>query len=153
MKRIWWAATVLLLATGGCSSGGEAEPATVPVPVTTATTTGGAPSRALATESTPAANRPRAPEPAAADPGAFIGTFREKLPELALDRRDDEIALIAEQACASLAANAPAGTVVAGTRSLGTIDAEATDQATAREIIKLAIDTACPGQSRRVTEF
>jgi hypothetical protein len=42
---------------------------------------------------------------------------------------------------------------VAETRSLGTPDAEATDQATARELVKLAIDTTCPDQDRRVDEF
>jgi hypothetical protein len=78
---------------------------------------------------------------------------RERLPEIAVDRRDEEIEEIADRACAALADAGDAGAVVASTRSLGTADAEATDRATARELIKLAIDTTCPDQDRRVDEF
>jgi hypothetical protein len=43
--------------------------------------------------------------------------------------------------------------VIAETRTLGTADAEATDEATARELVKLAIDTVCLDQAKRVDEF
>jgi hypothetical protein len=76
-----------------------------------------------------------------------------RLPEVAADRRDEEIAAIAERACAGLAAGDDGDDIVAETRSLGTADAEAVDQATAREMIKLAIDTVCPAESDRVDEF
>jgi hypothetical protein len=76
-----------------------------------------------------------------------------RVPDVAVDRRDEEIGAIAQQACASLAAGKSAAALVAETRSLGTADAEATDQATARELIKLAIDTVCPDQDGRVDEF
>lgn len=155
----WLAATALLLALGGCGDDGT-EPAPVPVPATTSS--GTTPTQALATESTTAGAAPTGrPRPArktpaartAAGPDAFVATVRDKLPEIALDRRDEEISTVAGQACADLAAGDDADHVVARTRSLGTTDAEATDQATARELIRLAIDTVCPDQDRRVDEF
>jgi Protein of unknown function (DUF732) len=92
------------------------------------------------------------PAPATAS-AAFAEVVRDRVPEVAVDRRDEEIQAIADQACADLAGGKDADAVVAATRSLGTADAEATDQATARELIKLAIDTTCPDQDRRVDEF
>ena len=91
--------------------------------------------------------------PASGPPAGFAEVVRERLPEIAVDRRDEEIEEIADRACAALADAGDAGAVVASTRSLGTADAEATDRATARELIKLAIDTTCPDQDRRVDEF
>ena len=82
-----------------------------------------------------------------------MSVVRARVPDVAIDRRDEEIEAVAEQACASLAAGKSADAVVAETRSLGTADAEATDQATARELIKLSIDTVCPAQAKRVDEF
>ena len=90
--------------------------------------------------------------PATASAG-FAEVVRNRVPEVAVDRRDEEIQAIADQACADLAGGEDADAVVAGARTLGTSDAEATDQATARELIKLAIDTTCPDQDRRVDEF
>ena len=83
----------------------------------------------------------------------FVDVVRAQLPDVAVDRRDEELQAVADQACAALADGKDADGIVAQTRSLGTADAEATDQATARELIKLAIDTTCPDQDRRVDEF
>ncbi|MEV4640940.1 DUF732 domain-containing protein [Actinoplanes sp. NPDC049548] len=157
----WLAATALLLALGGCGDDAT-RPETVPVP---ATTTSGTATRAMATESTtagagtatttgrPRASRTTAAARDAAGPDGFVATVRDRLPEVALDRRDEELAAIGRQACADLAGGLDADKIVARTRSLGTADAEATDQATARELVKLAIDTICPDQDRRVDEF
>ncbi|OJF13924.1 DUF732 domain-containing protein [Couchioplanes caeruleus] len=160
MMTKWLAATALLLAMGGCGDDAAAEPATVPVP---ATSSGGtASTRTMVTESTTAGARaattaaPRAPQTptqarAAAGTGAFVEAVRDKLPRIALDHRDEEIAAIAEQACSSLAGGDDAGAIVAATRDLA--GAAATDRATARRLVKLAIDTVCPDQDRRVDEF
>jgi hypothetical protein len=78
---------------------------------------------------------------------------RGKLPQVAAGRADAEITAVATRACQALAADRSADEIVAETRSLGTLDAEATDQATARELVKLAIDTTCLDQARRVDEF
>jgi hypothetical protein len=72
---------------------------------------------------------------------------------VAQGRGDAQIGAIGATACAALKARRPAGDVVALTRSLGTLDAEAIDEATARELVKLAIDTVCPDQAARVDEF
>ena len=147
MRRLWpvVAATVLMLA--GCGEddrAAEAGPGTATA-ATAATAAGSSPEGAPAAGATV--------ESARAGAAGFVSVVRERLPEVAVDRRDDEIAAVAGQACASLAAGDDAETVVAGTRSLGTADAEAVDHATARELIKLAIDTVCPDQDRRVDEF
>ena len=103
---------------------------------------------------TPAADPPSTPPPSAESPAdGFVDVVRAKLPDIAVDRRDDELQAIADRACAALADGTGADAIVAETRSLGTQDAEATDQATARELVKLAIDTTCPDQDRRVDEF
>lgn len=88
-----------------------------------------------------------------AGPARFVAVVRDKLPEVAADRRDEEITTVAEQACRGLSEKQTADEVVAQARSLGTQDAEATDHATARELVKLAIDTVCPDQAKRVDEF
>jgi hypothetical protein len=75
------------------------------------------------------------------------------VPDVAAGRTDAEIAAVARTACRDLAARRSADDVVAQAQSLGTADAEATDQATARELVKLAIDTVCLDQARRVDEF
>jgi hypothetical protein len=105
---------------------------------------------------TPAADppSPASPAPPVESAGAgFVDVVRAKLPDVAVDRRDDELQAIADQACAALADGTGADAIVAETRSMGTQDAEATDQATARELVKLAIDMTCPDQDRRVDEF
>jgi hypothetical protein len=140
MRRHWFVAVfAAALALGGCSSDQPDEPAP---PAGTA-----APAPAPAAASSPG------PSAAADGPAAFVATVQAEVPEVALDRRDEEIEAIARQACADLAAGKDAEAVVAATRTLGTSDAEAADQATARELVKLAIDTVCPDQSGRVDEF
>jgi hypothetical protein len=75
------------------------------------------------------------------------------VPEVAAGRSTAEIAAIATTACRSLRAGRSAEEISAAAKSLGTLDAEATDDATARELVKLAIDTVCLDQARRVDEF
>lgn len=152
MRTLWPALAATLLVLGGCGSEPDPDdaPATPPAtPSSVVTPT------SVVTPSAPAA--PAGAEPtgtrSASGPQAFVATVRTLVPEAAADRGDDEIAGVAERACASLAAGTEAGGVVAGTRSLGTVDAEAVDQATARELVRLAIDTVCPDQDRRVDEF
>jgi hypothetical protein len=82
-----------------------------------------------------------------------VAVVRDRLPDVASGRTDDEIAAVATTACEALADGVPADDVTAAARSLGTADAEATDDATARELVKLAIDTVCLSQSSRVDDF
>ncbi|GAA4966246.1 DUF732 domain-containing protein [Actinoplanes utahensis] len=83
----------------------------------------------------------------------FVTVVKTELPAVAAGRTDQEIRAIGDTACDDLAAGGKADVIVATTRTLGTLDAEATDQATARELVKLAIDTICLDQSGRVDEF
>ncbi|WP_146246736.1 hypothetical protein [Actinoplanes xinjiangensis] len=78
---------------------------------------------------------------------------RAQLADIAAGRSDADIQAVADTACAGLAAGRSTDEIVDSTRSLGTLDAEATDHATARELIKLAIDTTCFDQRGRVDEF
>jgi hypothetical protein len=88
---------------------------------------------------------PSSPAPPVESAGAgFVDVVRAELPDIAVDRRDDELQAIADQACAALADGTGADGIEAQTRSLGTQDAEATDQGTARQLVKLAIGTTCP---------
>ncbi|WP_433789820.1 hypothetical protein [Actinoplanes sp. CA-252034] len=85
--------------------------------------------------------------------GAFVRVVRAQLADIAAGRADAEIQAIADNACAGLADGRSTDEIVDTTRTLGTLDAEATDHATARELIKLAIDTTCFDQRARVDEF
>jgi hypothetical protein len=82
-----------------------------------------------------------------------VSVVRAQLTDIAADRSDADIQAIADTACAGLAAGRSTDEIVDTTRALGTLDAEATDHATARELIKLAIDTTCFDQRSRVDEF
>lgn len=137
MTKLWPAAMTLVLALAGCGDDAGTQPADVPVRAPAST----------APEPGPAGTR------SAGGPDAFVAAVRQALPEVAADRRDEEVAAVADQACSALAGGEDADAVVTRTRTLGTLDAEATDQATARELIKLAIDTVCPGQDPRAGEF
>jgi len=159
MRRLRWALPAVVLVLAACGDDDEVKPADVPAPVPVEST---ATPDLTVTTTTPAAAKPapatRKPtlKPAAPTGGglaAFVRVVQSRTPEIALDRRDAEIEAIAQQACASLAAGKKSDALVAETRALGTADAEATDQATARELIKLAIDTVCPDQRDRVDEF
>jgi hypothetical protein len=83
----------------------------------------------------------------------FVSTVKSQVPEAAKGRSDAEIAGVGLQACTLLKSGRPASEITARTRSLGTLDAEAVDEATARELVKLAIDTMCIDQKSRVDEF
>jgi hypothetical protein len=141
MARRWLTAVGAVLVLAGCT-----EPAPTPTP--TAATAGQSPS-GPAPSGTPTATA----DDEAAGTAAFVAVVRQQLPDIAGVRSDEEIAAVAEQACVGLSNGLPADDIVAETRSLGTPDAEATDQATARELIKLAIDKACPDQSGRIDDF
>ena len=137
MSRRWLAPAALaavLLAAGGCSGGDD--PAPVPP----------------ASPSLPSAAASPDGEPVA-DTREFVTAVQVGLPAIAANRSDEEISAIGAQICAGLGGGDPADDLVATTRSLNTADAEATDHATARELIKLAIDVACPDQAGRVDEF
>ena len=151
MARRWLVAAVVLVALGGCGDEPEAEPATVPVPVTSSD----APSRPAVVASRSAPARAAAPAPVtpqAVDEGrggtaGFVAAVQRDLPSLAVDRRDDELAALARQACAGLAAGRSADAVVTEIRAAGV------DRAGARRLIRLAIATVCPGRERRADEF
>jgi hypothetical protein len=160
------AAVVLVVALGGCGDDAEDEPAIVPVPVTSgaspvpsgspvvaaATRTGGTAAAAAPTAAAPAGTGPDRPASAdgaatAAGLAGFVAVVQREMPELVMDRRDEEIATLAQQACGSLVAGRSAGAVVDEVRTYGA------DRAAARELVKLAITTACPAQHRRAIEF
>lgn len=151
MAGRWLVAAVLLVTLGGCGDGPEAEPATVPVPVTTSAAPVPASPSVLAGRASPARTAPRTTPKAVgrdrADPAEFVAAVQRTMPGLTLDRRDEEIAALAQQACAALAAGRSAAAVVTEVRAFGT------DRAGARQLIKLAVGTVCPGQVRRAGEF
>lgn len=153
---------VLAGATAACGGDDPDEPAGAPIVAASAATSAAetpepapttTPNRAGAPQGSKPTTRPPSASRSPAGLDAFVRVVQARVPEVAVDRREEEIAAIAQQACASLAAGKDADALVAETRALGTADAEATDQATARELIKLAIDTVCPAQSGRVDEF
>lgn len=143
---------VLLLATGGCGSGDEEPPAAefvAATPVTVDTTAGTAPEPVRKAPPVRAAEPQKQQKPPPAlDPAAFVRVVQASVPELAVDRRDEEIAAVAEQSCSSLAAGQDADTLVTETRNTAAVD-----RATARELIKLSIGTVCPAQQKRAREF
>jgi hypothetical protein len=138
-----WLAAVGVAATcalAGCSDdgGGTATP--------TPRATGGS---ATTAGTTPGATTTTA----AGDVQRFVVVVRHELPDVAAGRTDAELTAVAATACEGLATGAGADNVTADAQSLGTLDAAATDPATARELVKLAIDTVCPDQAARVDEF
>lgn len=151
MTTRWLLTTTTALALAattlaGCSMDDAAAPTAGSTASAPATATGSAPATPAEGETGGA--------PAGEDGSArFVAVVRDKLPAVAADRRDEEIGLIAEEACAGLSGGKSADEVVAQARTLGTVDAEATDHATARELIKLAIDAVCPNQAKRVDDF
>jgi hypothetical protein len=83
----------------------------------------------------------------------FVATVQRRLPEVAADRRDEELEAVAEQSCALLASGTDAKTIAAVARTLGTSDPKATDRATAERLVKLSITEVCPAQKARAAEF
>jgi hypothetical protein len=166
MAKRWLVAAALLLTLGGCGDDTDAVPATVPVPATSSEAPAGpvviargsaAPGPAVVASSTRAARRVTKPGPIEENThtgtAGFVAVVQARMPEIAVDRRDEEIAAIAEQACASLADGRRADSIVAETRTLGTGGPKTTDRSSARELIRLAIDQVCPDQDRRIDEF
>jgi hypothetical protein len=144
-------AVVALCALSGCDDGGSTE---TPSPTVSAAPTQSPTTVAPATEA--AGTTPPAVgtmPPAAGAAAEFVAVVRRELADVAAGRTDAELASVATTACQGLADGTSADDVTAAAQSLGTLDAEATDQATARELVKLAIDTACPAQATRVDEF
>lgn len=148
------AVTIVAVALTGCS-GDDGEDASglasTPTPAETSTTAPASPAETPSGDETAAA----ASSVAEAVEGAreFAKVVRERVPEVARGRQDQEIAAVAVAACAGLAAGASADQLIAAARSLGSLDATAIDTATARELVKLAIETTCPDQADRVDEF
>ena len=169
------AAVSLALASCGSDDPGSAvaEASAVQVPSATSLTASpstSTPSPASSTAAVPtstdgttaATSTPRPTKTASASPSSpasrpaaseFVRVVRAKVPEVAAGRTDKEIRGIAQRACRGLARGDSADNLIAEARTLGTLDAEATDFATASELIKLAIDTDCPDQAGRVDEF
>jgi hypothetical protein len=159
MLAVAVAGCVLTGCTSTTTNSGEAA-GTPTAPASSAASPAPVPGTATSAPAQAAASAP-ALAPASAGPGSgtkngpdsFVGVVRAKLPEVAVDRRDEEIQAIADSACSGLIAGKTADDVIAAARTLGTVDAEATDHATARELVKLAIDTTCFGERDRVDEF
>jgi hypothetical protein len=166
MSRLLLCLPVLALTLGACSGGAASSTATGP----SSQSTSAAPTTLTATAapsvrppaSTGTSPSPRIPAPSASTASGatgnggtagFVKVVKAKLPEVAAGRSTAEIAAIATTACRSLRVGRSANRITVDARSLGTLDAEATDEATARELVKLAIDTSCIDQAARVDEF
>jgi hypothetical protein len=142
-----------LLATAGCRAAGSTTAAPVPV-ASAATVLNPVPERTT-TSAKAAATRPRHASPAprtaapTGDAGSgdagldrFVAAVQRDLPGVALDRRDEEVEALGEQACAGLEAG-KTDTAVAGE-----IGAEEVTAADARKLVTLARSTACPGRPK-----
>ena len=67
-----------------------------------------------------------------------MARVREKLPEVVVDRRDDEVAALGEQTCAGVTKGRPDAATV------GEIQRQGLTPADARALLALAKATACP---------
>jgi hypothetical protein len=129
--RIFAPTAVLLLALTGCGGTG---PALAPREVVTRVPPEPAP---------PEAPGPAGPQPATTRPGAgtgldrFVAAVQARLPDVALDRRDEEVEELGRQACTALAAGKKTASVAGELRNLGVGEADA------RELVALAKGTAC----------
>ena len=158
MRRIGVLAGVaVLLATAAC--GESAKGAAAPVPVASAVTVLNPGPERTTTSARAAAPRPRLTSPAprtatwapapTGDAGSgnagldrFVAAVQRQLPDVALDRRDEEVEALGEEACAGLKAG-KSDTAVAG--ALGGADVAPAD---ARRLVTLARSTACPGRPK-----
>jgi len=87
----------------------------------------------------------RPPSPLSAEPDRldrFAAAVREQLPEVAMDRRDEEVEAFGEQACRALAAGEKAPAVA------GEISSQGVTSADARKLVALAGSTACPDRPK-----
>jgi hypothetical protein len=141
------ALVAVLCGLAGCTSSGSS--ASSSKPGKTTTTRKAEPATAKTTKATV--------KPTATATSTRMSEFprvvRDRMPEIAEGRNDTELQAIADTACDGLASKKSADAIVGVTRTLGTLDAEATDHATARELVKLAIDTTCFEERGRVDEF
>jgi len=149
------AGIVVLLATAACGSPARTTAASPPVapagsvlnPVPERTTTS-AQAAAPRPRHTSPAPRTAAPAPAT-DAGSgnagldrFVAAVQRQLPDVALDRRDEEVEALGEQACAGLRAG-KTDTAVAGE-----IGEQEVAPADARKLVTLARSTACLGRPK-----
>ena len=157
MPRLPLLLPVLALTLVACADGGTTTAGTSTSPSTPGTTTvteTATPSASASPSRTPARTASATGSPTGNGGTAeFVRVVRARVPDVAAGRSTAEIAAIATTACRSLRAGHPAEHISAEARSLGTLDAEATDDATARALVKLAIDTTCLDQAKRVDEF
>ncbi|MFC3739061.1 DUF732 domain-containing protein [Paractinoplanes deccanensis] len=68
----------------------------------------------------------------------FVASVQRDLPEVAVDRRDEEVAALGERTCAGLRSGKKSATVVNEIRAQGVPDPQA------RQLLALARVTACP---------
>ncbi len=136
------------IALAGCGGSDDVD---VQNPTPSATTSSATSAPAPSPEESPTGDA--TPSALAGAVEEFVATVRQKVPDVASGRADEEIASVAELACQGLAAGTTPDQLVALVQTLGTLDTEATDQATARELVKLALDTSCPEHSAKVDDF
>jgi Protein of unknown function (DUF732) len=130
------AAVTVLFAVAGCdhappTPAAQQEPAATAVPLEAATES------PAATVPSPSASSPAAPKhtrkpPADVDAGSgsagldrFVAAVQQKLPDLALDRRDEEVEDLGEQACDALNGGRGATAAAAAVADEGVAPAEA----------------------------
>lgn len=138
------AAVTVLFTLAGCDDArptpaAERQPAAPAVPTETASES---PRPAVA--SSPASPKPAAKSPAGVDAGSgsagldrFVAAVQRKLPDVALDRRDEEVEELGEQACDAL------GKGRGATAAAGEVGAQGVSPADARALVGLARDTLC----------
>jgi hypothetical protein len=155
--RVLAAIGVLLAGLSGCS---DRPPATTaapaasvasaetPVPQETSAQPAAASPRPRRTSPAPAA-RPTRTADRAAEAGSgnagldqFVAAVQQRLPAVAMDRRDEEVEELGEQACDSLAAGQTA------TAAAGEISDQGVELGDARKLVALARSTACPGRPK-----
>ncbi|XVV09311.1 DUF732 domain-containing protein [Actinoplanes sp. CA-131856] len=81
---------------------------------------------------------PKARSKPLGDLRAFVAAVQRDLPDVAIDRRDEEVAAFGEQACRGLAAGKKAPAVVREFRAQGVSSAQA------KRLFALASNTVCP---------
>ncbi|MBU2669278.1 DUF732 domain-containing protein [Actinoplanes bogorensis] len=129
----------------GCS---DPDPASVGVPVRAETSpplvreetsTPPPPGAPIVTTTVPAPRSSPPPSPTATRGyDQFVARVREKLPEVVIDRRDEEVAALGEQTCTGVRKGRPDATTV------GEIQRQGLTPAAARAVLALAKATACP---------
>jgi hypothetical protein len=136
-------ACFLVLAAAGCSSSTEKSTAPSPAgrvvsPVPQATTTQ-PPAVAPTVTKTAALGRPQARKTTTAPPSIdrFVAAVQRQMPQFVVDRRDDEVAELGEEACRSLAAGKRDTAVASEITEYGVAASDA------RHLVTLARANAC----------